>query len=293
MRPTIDRRTFLIGAGAAGVLAACGGGGSSSSADGELFAARFSAALIVAADGTPQRTVWGLADQLGPLQLEDVPERVVFAVSQNGELVAPRTDVFVRADGIPFPYYPLRTAFDEPGVYDIEMSWNGGVVQSVTQAFDPADIPILQPGATVPGVETPTLDAAGEVDPICTRTEVCPFHTATLTEALADGRPTVLIVGTPGFCQTAVCGPMVELVIDEHTSRDGAFSAVHGEVYNDPQLLAEQAAVTTAVMDATGMTEAGFEPSIFLIDADGVLVERLDNVVDRSELSESIDALLA
>ena len=290
MRPTIDRRTFLIGAGAAGVLAACG---SSTSTNSDLAAARFSAALTVAADGTPQRTVWGLADQRGPLRLEDVPERVVFAVSQNGELVAPRTDVFVRADGIPFPYYPVRTVFDEPGIYDIEMSWNGGVVQSVTQAFDPADIPILMPGARVPDVETPTLDAPGDVDPICTAQEICPFHTATLTEALADGLPTVLIVSTPGFCQTAVCGPMLELVIDEHAARGGAFSAVHGEVYDDPQLLAEGSAVTTDVMDATGMTVAGFEPSIFFIGADGILVDRLDNVVDRSELSESIDALLA
>lgn len=291
MRPTIDRRTFLIGAGATAVLAACGGGSSSSSS--ELAAARFSAAFTVAADGTPQRTVWGLADQRGPLGLEDVPERVVAAISQNGDLVAPRTDVLIRADGIPFPYYPVRTSFDEAGIYDIELSWNGGAVQSVLQAFDPAEVPMLLPGDAVPAVDTPTLDDARGVDPICTRGDVCPFHTATLTEALGDGLPTVLIVSTPGFCQTAVCGPMLELVIDEHATRGGAFSAVHGEVYDDPQLLAEGAAVTTEVMDATGMTEAGFEPSVFLISADGTLVERLDNVVDRSELSESIDALLA
>ncbi len=292
MRPTIDRRTFLIGAGATTVLAACGGGGSTSSS-GDLAAARFSAPLTVAADGTPQRTVWGLADQRGPLRIEDVPERVVVAIAQDGDLVAPRTDVFVRADGIPFPYYAVRTEFEAAGVYDVEISWNGGVVRSVVQALDPADVPLLMPGDAVPAVDTPTLDEPGVVDPICTRGEVCPFHTATLTEALADGLPTVLIVSTPGFCQTAVCGPMLDLVIDEHTARGGAFSAVHGEVYEDPQLLAEGTAVTTAVMDATGMTDAGFEPSIFLIGADGVLVERIDNVVDRSELRESIDALLA
>ncbi len=290
MRPTIDRRTFLIGAGAAGVLAACGGGGSSNE---EFFAARFFAPTSVAADGTPQRTTWGIADQRGPLRLEDVPERVVVAIAQNGNLVAPRSDVFVRADGIPFPYYPVRTAFDEPGIYDIELSWNGGVVQSVLQALDPAEVPLLMPGDAMPAVDTPTLDAARGVDPICTRPEICPFHTATLAEALSDGLPTVLIVGTPGFCATAVCGPMVDLVIDAHSTRDGAFSAVHGEVYEDPQLLADQTAVTTAVMDATGLSEAGFEPAIFLIDADGVLVERFDNVVDRTELAESIDALLA
>ncbi|MEO1065424.1 MAG: hypothetical protein AAFZ07_28740 [Actinomycetota bacterium] len=295
MRPTIDRRTFLIGAGATTVLAACGsgGGGGSSSDEAQLFAARFSPPRTLAADGTPQRSVWGIADQRGPLQLEDVPERVVFAIAQDGELVVPRVDVAVRADGLPFPYYPVRTTFPAAGIYDLEMSWNGGAVQSVVQVFTPEEVPLLGPGDAVPAVETPTVDDARGVDPICTRGEICQFHEQTLAEALEDGLPTVLIVGTPGFCQTAVCGPMLQLVIEQHEARGGAFSAVHGEVYDDPQLLRENTAVTTEVMDAMGLTEAGFEPSVFLIDADGIIVERLDNVVDRSELSESIDALLA
>ncbi|MEM8904688.1 MAG: hypothetical protein AAGF02_13375 [Actinomycetota bacterium] len=296
MRPTIDRRTFLLGAGATGLLAACGGGGSTSgggSGGGELFAGRYSAPASIIADGTPQRTLWGLTDELGPLATADIPERIVFAMSRDGELVAPRQDVFVRGDGVPFGYYPFRVPFEEPGVYDIEMSWNGGALQTVVQAFDPAEVELLQPGDAVPAVDTPTFDDARGVDPICTRVEICPFHEVTLAEALVDGLPTVLAVSTPGFCQTAVCGPMLELLIDEHEARGGAFSAVHGEVYEDPQLLAELAATTTAVMDATGMTSANFEPSVFFIDPDGMLVERLDNVVDRSELRESIDNLLA
>ena len=45
-------------------------------------------------------------------------------------------------------------------------------------------------------------------------------------------------------------------------------------------------------MRATGLDHAGFEPSMFFIDATGTIVERLDNVVDRSEMNEAIDRLL-
>ncbi|MEM9034658.1 MAG: hypothetical protein AAGD18_08720 [Actinomycetota bacterium] len=291
MASMIDRRTFLVGAGASALLAACGGSGNDA-APADRFAARFSAPFSVVADGSPQRTVWGIADQAGPLPITDVPERVVIAIARDGELVAPRVDVFARADGVPFPYYPVRTNFDEPGIYDVEISWNGGVLQSAIQAFAPEDVELLQPGVAMPAIDTPTFDDARGVDPICTRLEICPFHGVTLGEALEDGLPTVLVVSTPGFCQTAVCGPMLELLIEIDGQRPGAFSAVHAEVYDDPQALSENAAVPTAIMDATGMTQAGFEPSMFFIDPDGILTERLDNVVDRSEMNEAIDRLL-
>lgn len=301
-RAIVDRRTFLVGA-AVLAAASCGGGngdggaqsGTSAGAGstGELAAARFTPAFTVAADGTPQRSVWGLADQRGPLRFPDVPEQMLVTISQDGATVASPTEVSARSDGIPFPYFPVIASFDAPGVYDISLEWDGGAVQSVLQAFDSTEVPLLAPGDAVPAVVTPTTSDPGSVSPICTRSEVCPFHDTTLADALGDRLPTVLIVSTPGFCQTAVCGPMLELVIEAHGQRDAAFSAVHGEVYRDPSALADGTAVTTEVMDATGMTEAGFEPAVFLIDAAGVVFSRLDNVVDRTELSDELDRLLA
>ena len=38
---------------------------------------------------------------------------------------------------------------------------------------------------------------------------------------------------------------------------------------------------------------AQYEPIIYLIDASGILVDRLDAIWDRAELRERIDALLA
>jgi hypothetical protein len=58
---------------------------------------------------------------------------------------------------------------------------------------------------------------------------------------------------------------------------------IHAEVYTD----------NTATEAAPAVNAAGlsFEPVIFLTDASGTVVERLDVIVDESELREHLDAL--
>ncbi len=308
MAEHLDRRRFLAGLGAASLLAACGGNGSGGATDARatsaasagtgrdgsnLTLARFSAPHVAIADGTEQRTVWGVADvTVGPLRRHEVPDTVLAAVSFEGELIAPATEVAMRAEGLVFPYFPVRARFDVAGVYDVSLSFDDNVLESVVQVFDPGEVELVQPGQPLPRVQTPTVEDPRGVEPICTRPEgTCAFHDRTLAEALtADDRPSILIVGTPGFCQTAVCGPMLELVAAEHERTAGAFTTVHAEVYADPGALPDSA--PTEVMDATGLAAAGYEPAVFLADAAGVLVERLDNVVDGSELGEAVDRLL-
>ena len=63
--------------------------------------------------------------------------------------------------------------------------------------------------------DTPTFDDARGVDPICTRSpEPCPFHDRTLTDVVESGEPVALLISTPGFCQTAICGPVLELLME-------------------------------------------------------------------------------
>lgn len=287
MDVTVNRRTFIIGVGATAALAACGGNTTPET----YFASRFAAPFTIVADGTEQRIPLGLADEVDPLQAEQMPERLVAAISQNGSLVAPRQDVFIRADGIVFPYYPLRATFDEPGIYDVELSWNAGVANTLIQVNAPDESPLLMPGETMPPVITPTFAEPGLVSPICTLPEPCAFHDVTLAEALDEGRPILLVVSTPGFCQTFICGPLLELSIADHEKRPDAYRLLHAEVYKEPALLPDTE--PTNIMLGTGMAEAGFEPSLFFVNADGTVNERIDNVCDGTELTEALDRLVA
>jgi hypothetical protein len=135
------------------------------------------------------------------------------------------------------------------------------------------------PGRPLPPFDTPTVDDARGVDPICTREpEPCPFHEVTLTDALAAGKPVVYIVGTPAFCQTGTCAPALESIIDVQDQFGDQFTFVHAEVYTD-----NTATEPAPAVDAARLT---YEPALFVTDASGVVTERLDAVWNQRELVE-------
>ncbi len=193
-----------------------------------------------------------------------------------------------------FRYYPARFTMPDPGVYDLVITVPGssfGAGPSATlpvQAFSPSEIAVPLPGDTMPRVATPTFDDPSGVDRLCTRPEPCPFHADSFDAVMTNGRPTALLVATPAFCSTAYCGPVVETLIAASAEVDGV-DLVHAEVYANPDEVdgnfADPAIRLAPAVLAVGLT---FEPSLFLVDSNGVLAERIDNVFD---VVEAVDAL--
>ena len=119
---------------------------------------------------------------------------------------------------------------------------------------------------------------------MCTREpEFCPFHDLTLTEALASGKGVVYLVGTPAFCQTGSCAPALESIIDIHEDFVDRYVFVHAEVYTD-----NTATTPAPAVDAAGLS---YEPALFITDATGIVVERLDAVWNEEELLEVLDSI--
>ncbi len=270
----LDRRTFLVGTAAAGLLAACGGD------DDEPFS------LI-------QRYP---SDVFVPGEL-----RLPFSLSRNAEFVVDGPDTLgaqivdldgnplgealtaTRRDVTPAPYYSFMTTVDAPGFYGIVV--DGGPAEAANfEVRDPTNVAIPIPGQTMPGFDTPTFADPRDVDPICTREPRCEFHALSLTDALATGSPVAYFVGTPAFCATGSCTPALEALVEQQANfADVVF--VHAEVYTD--LTATELA--PAVQDLA----LAFEPTLFLINGDGAIVERLDGLWDSTELAERLRALTA
>jgi hypothetical protein len=189
----------------------------------------------------------------------------------------------VRRDTTPAPYYDFHPALDTAGFYALVV--DGGPPDGASfQVAEPAAVPVPIPGRPLPPFDTPTVDDGRGVDPICTREpEPCPFHEVTLTEALAAGKPVAYYVGTPAFCSTGSCAPALESLIEVQDQFGDAFTFVHAEVYTDLQ-----ATETAPAVAAVGMY---YEPALFVTDAEGVVVQRLDAVWDTSELVEVLNAV--
>ncbi len=299
----LPRRRFLLATGGLALAAACSGGESSSdstgnsvssgdASDGTVFLQSLFADGVRAptslATGLGTRAVFGLADADGLPMVNGVPATI------EGTLTTPEgtTSSVVlpeRSAGLAAAHYPLVFDATEEGSYTLDVTVAGQDQQTQFVVGNPADLGLVQVGDPLRSVATPTVDDARGVDPICTRFEPCPFHEVSLDMVLDNGRPTVLMIATPGFCQTVSCGPVVDLLIE--LNPEATADVIHAEVYTDPQQLTAEGPTPDLLAPVVSAYNLAFEPSLLVAAADGTVTARLDYSFDRDEIAEALATL--
>ena len=294
----LSRRRFLSAAGVtagAVLLGACGGDDDKTAADdddtdvtqptSELVLAQFFGGPLFAA-GAPLRAPFGIADSEGLLTVAKTPKEVEITVlSPDGEQVGDPITIQRHAAGLERAYFPLEITVDEPGIYSVRAELGGAAGSEMAlEVNSAADLVVIQPGAALPSIDTPTIDDARGVTPICTAEPACPLHDVTLAQALTEGKPIALLVATPAFCQVTICGPVLDVLLDARAAHP-AVRYLHMEVYADPK--------TDLDHYAPGLGELGLhlEPALVLVGSDGKVVERLDAIYDADELNEKLGRL--
>jgi hypothetical protein len=241
-----------------------------------------------AAAGVPQRLPLLIAGPDGA-PVDHIRGDVTFEVRQGRRRVGSPIRVSPHDAGLTRAYLPLPVTFPEPGTFDLRWHYRGSELVTSIQVVEPSEVHLPQVGSPLPPVATPTTDDHRGVDPICTNDPPCPFHTHDLVDSLAAHRPVLLLLSTPRYCQTAICGPVLDLLIEAMATRTDV-DVIHNEVYANPDAVAsiEQAAQAPLVK-AYSMV---FEPCLFAVDASGTLVRRLDTIYDRTELRDAVSAIL-
>jgi len=228
-----------------------------------------------------------LANQDGVLTVEQarsIPDvlTAILVDTETGATVVKGLAASKHSVGLAAPYWPFRFRVDEPGIYSLQIdtvSKTGAAVQ--VSPREQILVPLI--GDALSPFDTPTFNDPRGVEPICTkRPEPCPLHEITLTEALGLGKPVVYLVGTPAYCATGTCAPALEGVLKVREQVGDAVTFIHAEIYSNGTLSTVAPAVT-----ALNMT---YEPALFITDARGVLVDRLDAVFDEVEVRESLEA---
>ncbi len=280
----LSRRSFLAAGAGALFLAACGSSGGSSSGgsggDGDgatALAARFEDGYFV--PGT-QRVAVSLGNKDGFMS-DGVPGTLDAKVlDAEGAVVVPSTQAVSHAAGTPLPYFPFALSLTTTGVYTLSTKVGGRDLETSFSVVDPSAVKIPKPGDKLPPFDTPTTADGRGVKPICTRQPPCVLHDLTLTQALAAGTPVAYLIGTPAFCQTGVCAPILDNLLDAHTRLGDKVTMVHAEVYTD-----DTATTTAPAVEAYNMS---FEPCLWITDASGTVVERLDFVFDQGEIDDAL-----
>jgi hypothetical protein len=140
-------------------------------------------------------------------------------------------------------------------------------------------------GERAPAVHTPTLaDVGGEVRQIDTRIPPDDMH-EDLAVVLGH-KPVVLLFATPQFCQSRVCGPVVdeeEQVKQEFADR---VAFIHMEIYEDNE-------PSKGVRPQVAAFHLPSEPWLFVIDRRGIIRTRIEGAWSIPELEDAVRGVLA
>lgn len=145
---------------------------------------------------------------------------------------------------------------------------------------------IPKPGEKAPLIHTPTAqDVEGDLSKITTRVPPDTQNEVDYAEALGR-EPIVLLFATPEFCQSQVCGPVVDVAEQAKREYGDKAAFIHMEIHNenDP---------AKRVRPQVRAFHLPTEPFLFAIDSDGVVRDTVEGAFGLKLMHEAVDKAIA
>jgi hypothetical protein len=113
------------------------------------------------------------------------------------------------------------------------------------------------------------------------------LHETTIAESIRRGEPALVVFSTPVYCISRFCGPITDMI--EELARDyrGRANFIHVEIWRN----FEGKVINKGAADWIYRGQDLLEPWVFLIGADGKVIERWDNVATRAEVEPLLEDL--
>jgi hypothetical protein len=197
--------------------------------------------------------------------------------------------------------YAAPATFTHAGDWGIEVTANAAgqpdrTARVTFSVRDKTDTPPI--GVDAPPSDTLTASDPATITAISTDAHPDPaFYRLSVKDAIAAGKPFVLVFATPLFCTSGTCGPALDLVKEVAPAYSGRVNFIHVE----PYVLQVKDGKTQPVVDVTGhpepiraVVEWGLptEPYVFVVDAHGKVASKFEGLAYPDELTAALDALL-
>lgn len=192
--------------------------------------------------------------------------------------------------------YAAPVAFDRAGwwqvaaVVDLKDS---GVTKATSQFEVLAEHRLPAVGDQAPATRNLTMSSTGvpkgAIDSRAATTGQVPdpeLHRTTVAGAVAAGRPAVVVFSSPAFRQSRFSGDLTELVADLAAEHNGRAAFIHVELWRDFPERELNAAAADWLRRPGGVV---ISPWVFVVDRDGRIAARFDNVVSRADLEAALD----
>jgi len=281
------------------VAAACGSDDeiidSSTVASGGGSSASLENAIVVVANSPDTLTTRGdqrvmvalLGD--GPQEFlggADVPATFLFE-SEDKSVVDEVQGTWLTATGATLGLYVTHYTFPTPGIWAVRLK--GGDDQSMATINVTEDSAVPEVGDPAPPSQTLPAATPDDLATISTDPDPDPaFYQLSVADAVNSGKPTVIAFATPAFCQTALCGPTMDIVKDAIGQRTDV-QVVHVEPYD----IAKAKAGDLVPIDAMTEWNLATEPWVFVVGADGNVAAAFEGILGEDELIEAVDAVTA
>lgn len=199
----------------------------------------------------------------------------------------------------PFPeggrgIYTGTLTFGEPGLWAIEarVPRPDGSEASVlfpVEVGERAVAPSI--GDPAPASENRTV-ANTEIAELTTSSTPDPsLYDITIADALAAGRPFVVVFASPAFCTNALCGPQVEVTSELAEVYGDRAEFIHVELYENPTEIRGDFSVAkrTPVLEEWGVHT---DEWTFVVDGDGRVTARFEGFAPHDEVEAALLAVI-
>lgn len=173
-----------------------------------------------------------------------------------------------------------------PGTFQVTLESDGFGALAPVGIITQEDPPVVNAGEPAPLSSTRTT-ADHDIDDITTDPDPDPsFYEKTVAEAVQSG-PSVIVFGTPAWCTSQSCGPLLDQV--KRLSTDFPdLNYVHVEVYENIHAESFQDLILVPAVEEWSLPS---EPWVFVTDADGVVSAAFEGAAGDQELVRAFGAV--
>jgi hypothetical protein len=250
-------------------------------------------ALVASSNGSigvgEQRVMFALVDpETDEFLASPDREATVNFRDENGSPIATYPTEFIWTVPDVRGLYVARLEIPEAGTYQATIDAEGFATAGPVGVVAFEDPPLIQPGEQAPPSETRTSAEYPDLSVITSDPDPDPaMYELSVSDAVTDGTPAVIVFATPAFCVSQTCGPLLDQVKALRSAYDGV-DFVHVEIYEDLQVDSPEELTTVA---ATGEWGLPSEPWVFVVDDTGLVTAAFEGAASDAELRAAIDAV--
>lgn len=182
--------------------------------------------------------------------------------------------------------YSFRFDFPAAGTYQVTVDAGDLGVTGPVGVIASEDPRVVMPGEAAPLSVTRTIPEYELADITSDPNPEPSFYEMTVADAISSG-PSVIVFGTPAWCTSQACGPMLDQVKALAAEFPG-LHFVHVEVYDNIHVETFEELEFVPAVQEWGLVA---EPVIFVTDASGVVSAAFEGAASDNELRAAFQAV--